>query len=197
MELLTLKQSHAGSWTSKSHVAASFTADGRYIVSVDEKSNICIRDHYRNISIRSKKAMKSVFSCEHFFPEGVTVAVPWVTVEGREARLHKSNMASSFPFEQNHETLVKYRNQNLFSLGSCLRTTGAASIAATWPEEKLPVPSMQVNRGDMQNDLSDCHYQPGQESAFLAPTSSLVIVTGSCSGMIRLFRYLRSPAKVC
>ncbi|XP_042404841.1 uncharacterized WD repeat-containing protein C18H10.05-like [Zingiber officinale] len=186
-------QKFRGSWKSKSHVAASVTADGRYIVSVGEKSNICIRDHYSDMGIPSKKAMKSVFSCEHFFPEGVTVAVPWVTVEGGEACLHKSQMASSVPFEQNPEIFVKYRNQNLFSLGSCLRTTGAASISATWPEEKLPASSTQVKLPD----LSDCHHQSGQEPALPVATSSLVFVTGSCSGMIRLFRYLRSPAKVC
>ncbi|XP_074588804.1 uncharacterized protein LOC141844704 [Curcuma longa] len=119
-------QKFGGSWRSKSHVAASFTADGRHIVSVGEKSNICIRDYCSSMGIPSRKATKAVFSCEHFFSEGVTVAVPWVTAASRE-----SNTPSSIP-------LAKCRNRSLFPLGSCLRAgAGAASASATWPEEKL------------------------------------------------------------
>ncbi|XP_042455214.1 WD repeat-containing protein 44-like [Zingiber officinale] len=117
-------QKFGGTWKSrKNHATASFTADGRHIVSVGEKSNICIREYCSSMGIRFKKATKA----EHFFSEGVTVAVPWVTAS------HESNTPS------NSIPLAKCRNRSLFSLGSCLRSSasGAASASATWPEEKL------------------------------------------------------------
>ncbi|WOL03515.1 WD repeat-containing protein 44-like [Canna indica] len=185
-------ETFGGSWKSKGHVVASFTADGRHIVSVDENSNISIRD-YDNSDFTSAKGAKSVYPREHFFSEGVTVAVPWPSIGKKEAH-------SSIPLEQVSEPFVKIQHQKFFSLGSCFRATGYPSISATWPEEKLParpISSEQVyHHTRTHNNLSQpCQGRKGLGS--LLDASSLVIVTGSCSGTIRLFRYSRILVKFC
>ncbi|KAJ8493412.1 hypothetical protein OPV22_015133 [Ensete ventricosum] len=181
-----LVQKFGGSWKSKSSVAASFTSDARYIVSIDENSNICIRD-YSNSAIPLSKGVKSIYPWVRFFTEGVTVAGPWPGIETRGAYSYNTSRHSSAPFEHFPKSVSLCRHRDFFSLGSCF-SAGGTSRASTWPEEKLPVipipPSERVNHNRMHHLC-----QQYQESESLVAKSRLLIVTGSCSGMIRLFNY--------
>lgn len=116
--------------------------------------------------------MKSVFPCEHFFSEGITVAVTRPSIGKREASVHRNRPRSSVPVE------YRYKNHYTFSFASCFRGN-----SATWPEDKLPA----------MPEFSEL----GSEPESLMATSSLFIVTGSCNGMIRLFNYTRLPGKFC
>ncbi|THU62815.1 hypothetical protein C4D60_Mb01t09100 [Musa balbisiana] len=187
-------QKFGGSWKSKSYVAASFTSDARYTVSIDGNSNICIRD-YSSAAIPLSKGVKSIYPSERFFTEGVTVAVPWPGIETRGAYSYNTSIRSSAPFGHFPQSVSQCQHRDFVSLGSCFSAGGTLRASATWPEEKLPVipiPSERVNHNHMHHLC-----QRYQESESLVATSRLLIVTGSCNGMIRLFSYSRSPIRFC
>ncbi|URD74984.1 WD domain, G-beta repeat [Musa troglodytarum] len=187
-------QEFGGSWKSKSYVAASLTSDARYIVSTDENSNICVRD-YSSSAIPLSKGVKSIYPCEPFFTEGVTVAVPWPVIETRGAYSCNTSIHSSAPFEHFPKSVSQCQHRDFFTLGSCFSAGGTPRASATWPEEKLPVIPILSERVNHNHMHHPC--QRYQESESLVATSRLLIVTGSCSGMVRLFNYSRSPVRLC
>lgn len=175
-------------------MAASFTSDARYTVSIDGNSNICIRD-YSSAAIPLSKGVKSIYPSERFFTEGVTVALPWPGIETRGAYSYNTSIRSSAPFGHFPQSVSQCQHRDFVSLGSCFSAGGTLRASATWPEEKLPVipiPSERVNHNHMHHLC-----QRYQESESLVATSRLLIVTGSCNGMIRLFSYSRSPIRFC
>ncbi|KAH0969664.1 hypothetical protein GBA52_028456 [Prunus armeniaca] len=56
-------------------MSTSFTSNGKHIISVGEDSHVYLWDH-DGFCVSSSKQIRSVKSCEYFFCEGVSVAVP-------------------------------------------------------------------------------------------------------------------------
>ncbi|KAI7735857.1 hypothetical protein M8C21_014160 [Ambrosia artemisiifolia] len=93
---------------------ASFTSDGRHIVSASEDSNVYVWDcGNQNKSCFSKQ--KTVRSYEWFYA-GASVALPW---SGRNAATNSMPPCN-------------------FSLGQDFFLESGPKASATWPEEKLP-----------------------------------------------------------
>ncbi|PKI45499.1 hypothetical protein CRG98_034109 [Punica granatum] len=57
------------------HSIASFTSDGKHVISANEDSSVCIWNYTNQEKTRSRA--KSVLSCESFFSDNVSIAIPW------------------------------------------------------------------------------------------------------------------------
>lgn len=174
----------------KSHISASFTSDGRYIVSVGEDSNVYVW----NCDMLSKpcsKEAKSIRSFELFFSDGVSVAVPWPKMEHRRGSCTNGLHLPSPPLKILEPSTWLWDSECLY-LGSWLFTDGASRVG---PEEKLPKLPQISSDSDIPNMCKPknemlCRYP---QLTSLAAVWSLVIVTASSDGCIRSFHNYGLP----
>ncbi|KAM0939754.1 putative transcription factor WD40-like family [Dioscorea sansibarensis] len=173
---------------SKSQSYASFTSDGRYIVSVDEDSHVYIWNY--NVSrLSSLKGAKTIRSCERFSSEGVSVAVPWPGIDRRGAGLGFNNVLASSSPQRILEPSIWLRDPDCFSLGVCFFTDSPSrGSAATWPEEKL------IQSSTTTEDHRHSHHFHCLTT--ISATWSLVIVTASHDGSIRSFHNFGLPVRL-
>ncbi|KAJ8765267.1 hypothetical protein K2173_011964 [Erythroxylum novogranatense] len=186
---------------SGSQMSASFTSAGRHIISVGEDCRVYVWN-YDDLCIPSSKHIKSVRSCEYFFAECVSVAVPWLGV-GRESKTTRSGRLHSCL--QREDCASWRRDSDRFSLGNWFFMDGPRrGSSATWPEEKL-LPLWEVP--DIENDYH--HYQPPRSLAdqqadnddapdYSVPSEAwgLVIVTAGMDGKIRTFHNYGLPIRL-
>lgn len=105
---------------SGSQMCGSFTSGGNHIISIGQDSHVYIwnTSDFQNPST-TKPSKSHNRSCEYFFSEGVTVAIPWSS----------SMMMSTHQIQMDMEQRF---SRAWFSMdGSCRGSM-------TWPEEKLP-----------------------------------------------------------
>lgn len=135
--------------------------------------------NYNQPHLQSSKAKRSARSCEYFFLEGVSVALPWSSIKTT------MNKDASPETEDHHSDSCScvIRDPERFSLPSWFSMdVSCKGSAVTWPEEKLPfceLPSIQD---------ADCRNY--------SATWGLVIVTAGCDGMIRTFHNYGFPTKI-
>ncbi|XP_071722197.1 uncharacterized protein [Rutidosis leptorrhynchoides] len=165
---------------SRSQMSASFTSTGKHIISVGEDS--CV--YVWNYEDPSSKLKKSVKSCEHFFSERVSVAVPWSTENVDLRSSVKSKMQ-----------VRKDNYSERFSLGSWFfnDVVPTSKGSATWPEEKLPIWDLMANEGDICN-LN--HQRKVDGNSSMPDSWGLVIVTGGWDGTIRTFHNYGLPVSL-
>ncbi|KAL9164351.1 hypothetical protein ABFS82_06G099200 [Erythranthe guttata] len=160
-------------------ISASFTSDGKHIVSASEDSNVYIWKYadQEDSSFLQPKAVKS-FEC---FSSDASVAIPWPGIK------------ASGPHESSNKPLP-------FSLSTSLSlsqdyfldsiTKGSSSAYATWPEEKLPISS------SLMSGISKSQYRFFKNSCQSSSDShawGLVIVTSGWDGRIRSFHNYGLP----
>ncbi|XP_050206866.1 uncharacterized protein LOC126656360 [Mercurialis annua] len=165
---------------SGSQMSASFTSTGRHIISVGEDCRVYVWDYDTPLS----KHKKSVRSCEHFFSQGVSVAVPW---SGMRTEL-KDMDSGRFKSEEGGS---RRRDSERFSLGNWLFADGPCrGSSATWPEEKLPLWDIPIAEEECQ--------QPQYENTTnaLSDAWGLVIVTAGRDGRIRTFHNYGLPVRL-
>ncbi|KAF4366330.1 uncharacterized protein LOC115714531 [Cannabis sativa] len=176
-----LTHKYKGLPKSGSQVSASFTSSERHIISVGEDSHVYIWNHDA-LSAPSSKQTKSVRSCEHFFHDGVSVAIPWSGM-GTE----QNNLSNA----QDHlETTSWTRDSERFSLGSWFSIDGTCKGSATWPEEKLPL--WDISFTEDHDSLQQHHHNP----TAISETWGLVIVTAGLDGTIRTFHNYGLPVRL-
>ncbi|KAF6154895.1 hypothetical protein GIB67_018332 [Kingdonia uniflora] len=183
---------YKGLRNSGSQMSASFTSDGRHIISVGEDSRVYIWD-YNSLCTTSSKHAKSVRSCEHFFFEGASVAIPWSEPEPLQILEHC-------------ETSSWIRDSDRFSLSSWFSMDGQTRNSATWPEEKLPLWTMPISEHHIhhrrqqyhlqhhQND-HQVHYLYGPLHHHYIHTAHMVIVAAGWDGVIKTFHNYGSPTR--
>ncbi|WOK97335.1 2-deoxy-glucose resistant protein 2-like [Canna indica] len=165
----------------KCQLSASFTSDGRHIISMGEDSNVHIWNFDKSGELQ-RRGVKSVRSSEFFFSKGALIAVPWPGMMGRETAMSNSIHNSSQP---NREPVTWLMNPDCFSLGKQLFSDCSSRLSATWPEEKLSLPSMK------QLHPEDCwSFVPA------AGMWSSVIVTAGNDGTIRCFHNYGFPIRL-
>ncbi|CAK9142647.1 unnamed protein product [Ilex paraguariensis] len=182
---------------SGSQMSASFTSTGRHIVSIGEDSRIYVWN-YDNPSIPSSKQPKSVRSCEHFFFEGVSVAIPWSGI-GTEQK-------GSSLITQDPQGSSCVRDSERFSLASWFSMDGSCKGSVTWPEERLPLWDIPVSEHEHDDPLHSnhdhcCQVQHQRSNASHSygvslATWGLVIVTAGRDGMIRTFHNYGLPVRI-
>ncbi|KAJ6846350.1 WD repeat-containing protein 44-like [Iris pallida] len=118
-----------------SQISASFTLDGRHIISASEDSNVCVWTHDTNDSSISNH-VKTSKSCEQFISSHASVAIPW---HGQALRgpapevIHENHGDTS----SNNNT-VSLSPAGSFTLSNDLCSEFLPKGSVTWPEEKLP-----------------------------------------------------------
>jgi hypothetical protein len=178
-------------------MSASFTSKGRHIISVGEDCRVYVWN-YDGLCTPWSKHTKSVRSCEYFFSEGVSVAVPW-SGPGTELRGLSSRSLRSYVQTEGDASWM--RDSDRFSLGSWFFMDGRCRWgSATWPEEKLPTWDVPVLEDEYQNqqteDLHQQHCVNTNDQISLPDAWGLVIVTAGWDGKIKTFHNYGLPIKL-
>ncbi|PIN14455.1 WD40 repeat-containing protein [Handroanthus impetiginosus] len=159
-------------------ISASFTPDGKHIISASEDSNVYIWNYtdHRDSSFPHPKVVKS-FEC---FPSDASVAIPWPGL--KLSQLHEISI-NPLPF----------LSSTCFSLSQeFLDSTSKGS--ATWPEEKLPSSPKAAT-----SPLGKSHYKLFKTSCQNSLNSHAwgrVIVTAGWDGRIRSFHNYGLPVPI-
>ncbi|KAL0543568.1 hypothetical protein IC582_018667 [Cucumis melo] len=186
---------------SGSQMSASFTKSGKHIVSVGEDSRVYMWS-YDSLCLPSTKETKSQQSCEHFFSDGVSVAIPWPGI-GTEPKCFSNNQPQ-FSYRKNYQRAASWtRDTDRFSLSNWFSADGLFRGSATWPEERLPLwdlPIADDEDGNLQHH--DCHQKKlnshcdAHNDGSQLETWGLVIVVAGLDGTIKTFHNYGLPIKL-
>ncbi|RZR79984.1 hypothetical protein BHM03_00005865 [Ensete ventricosum] len=187
---------NVGHRKAKNQLSASFSSDGRHVVSVGEDSNVYIwnYDGSGNLPCRGAKLIRS---SEYFFSKGASIAVPWpgMGCNYREAIVNNSNHTSSQP-QKISEQVFWLKNPDCFSLGTWPFSDGSSRVSATWPEEKL---SLQTKHRLQPEDCHQHYHHLHHDYWSLPPMASTwnsVIVTAGDDGALRSFHNFGLPIRL-
>lgn len=178
-----------------SQISASFTDNGAHIVSASKDSNVYIWN--RRSEDGPTTQPKSHRSCEHFFSNNASVAIPW---SGRTCRSYVlPNKSGEYTYPDLSVPTLRGSKQSLFSsanhlsLGNGLFSESASKGSATWPEEKLPCsnssPASSAKHKSQPKLLKSVF-----PSRVISPqTWGMVIVTAGWDGRIRSYQNYGLP----
>ncbi|KAG0460431.1 hypothetical protein HPP92_020325 [Vanilla planifolia] len=198
----TLIHKFKGFRNTSSQISASLTANGKYVISASEDSQVYVwrydADTHPN---RSKGVVTLTQSYEHFRCLDVTVAVPWPDVRLSSGRISgydegkQSSINCTANSKSNSAMVTDAGDQDSpFSQAyRCLNTTTdhvSDRMSATWPEEKL-LPTSGKHSFHRSGDLSGGSLLVQSRLAW-----GMVIVTGSRGGEIRVFQNFGLPVRV-
>ncbi|KAL3846152.1 hypothetical protein ACJIZ3_003555 [Penstemon smallii] len=149
-------------------ISASFTSDGKHIISASEDSNVYIWNY---IGKKESKSTKS-FEC---FSSDSSIAIPWSGLKGTNSKNgSKSN---------------KLRESSINSLLSQEFLDSSSKISATWPEENLPVSSRwALGKSEYKLVKSCCQSSSNSSHAW-----GLVMVTAGWDGKIKSYHNYGLP----
>ncbi|XP_026427482.1 WD repeat-containing protein 44-like [Papaver somniferum] len=204
---------YKGIRNSGTQLSASFTLDGKHIISASEDSNVYVWNHSCHDRTSISPA-KSIWSCERFFSNNVSVALPWCGWKSENSPVASTTPLARVPEDPPERNLEENRSQesrviekspntlqlsspNGFSLGpACYSDTPVPKGSATWPEEKLPHSSSMLVASVLCK--SRCRFLKNScKSTLTAPHAwSLMIVTASWDGRIRSFQNYGLPVHV-
>ncbi|GLU12517.1 hypothetical protein SLE2022_291910 [Rubroshorea leprosula] len=187
---------------SGSQISASFTSTGRHIISVGEDCHVYVWN-YNNFGIQSQKHKKSVSSCERFFCEDVSVAVPW-SGPGL-GQMHVGVGPHCCSTGHDHlEGASRIRESGQFCLGNWLSmdVPSFRGSSATWPEEKLHLWDVTFGEDEVYASRTADHKQQQHHcwrtsnSMVPSETWGLVIVAAGWDGRIKTFRNHGMPVRL-
>ncbi|CAA3003095.1 WD repeat-containing 44 [Olea europaea subsp. europaea] len=164
---------------------ASFTSDGRHIVSASEDSNVYMWNYVGGEKYPTASHPKSSRSFECFSSDA-SIAIPWSGL--------KNGLASS-ELQEPPNDLLPFSLSTHFSLGQEFFLDSSSKGSATWPEEKLPITSPQ----SVTSPMCKSRYKLFKTSCQSSSTShawGLVIVTAGWDGRIRSFHNYGLPITV-
>ncbi|XP_026392268.1 WD repeat-containing protein 44-like isoform X1 [Papaver somniferum] len=194
---------------SSSQISASVTANGKYVVSASENSNVYVWKHEGESRPSRTKGVTVTQSYEHFHCQDVSVAIPWTGLVGTNGPEDENSgslsLLSTESSVNNHSTpaLVHEANNKRESSPSlygrtnspCHGTIASVSnsyffdkFSATWPEEKL-VSAAKKRSPNVSTDFSTILKQG--RSAW-----GMVIVTAGLRGEIRTFQNFGLPVRI-
>lgn len=191
-----------------SQISASLASNGKYVISASEDSHVYVWKHEGDSRPSRSKGVTVTRTYEHFHCQDVSVAIPWPGIQDDTCSLEQNglfgNQLDDIPVANHPPTPVEEVNNGTHegspSLSGCSSsplhgTISSATnsyffdrISATWPEEKLHLPTK--NRSprvsvDFSNGL-------GQEKS----AWGMVIVTAGLRGEIRTFQNFGFPVRI-
>ncbi|XP_022761848.1 WD repeat-containing protein 44-like isoform X2 [Durio zibethinus] len=187
-----------------SQISATFSQDGKQIISASEDSNVYIWNYINHEKNCSK--VKNISSCESFLSYNASVAIPWCGIETIPETLASPELRgdvrrNGLTNGQKHqnpkldlEQLMPHSSPDCFSLTRVLLESLKGG-SPTWPEETLPNASSATIASDM------CKFElKVLKSAYQSMLSShkwgLVIVTASWDGRIRTYLNYGLPIRL-
>ncbi|KAM7276787.1 hypothetical protein ACFE04_018653 [Oxalis oulophora] len=192
-----------GLQNSSSQLCASFTSDGKRVVSACEDSNVYIWN-YANEGKQMSKA-KKVLSCEHFLSSSASVAIPWLGFSSSHSisRNISSELQSlSLPkyaeerdylhldSGQSSQHQSPFSSPEHFSSRQGFFSESISRGSATWPEEKLPPSSSSIVSSKSHYKYLKTYFQNTLDSSNVW---GLAIVTAGWDGRIRSFQNFGLP----
>ncbi|OVA14741.1 WD40 repeat [Macleaya cordata] len=200
---------YKGLRNSGSQISASFTLDGKHIISASEDSNVYVWN-YGSHDRPAVSPAKNIWSCERFFSSNVSVAIPWCgwrsgnSVVSTTPSAHQvsgdplgrnleENRSQHYHLDDKSSNTLPLSSPDCFSLGPGCFAEALPKGSATWPEEKLPTSTSLV----VASVLCKSHYRFLKNSCQSTLTSPhawcLVIVTAGWDGRIRSFQNYGLP----
>ncbi|KZV44902.1 hypothetical protein F511_17881 [Dorcoceras hygrometricum] len=168
------------------HLSASFTSDGKHIISASEDSSVHLWNYMgqEESSFLHPKAIRS-FEC---FSADASVALPWPGLQTRNPmdRLQSRKLPGS------SITYLPFSTSTRFLLSQEFFVDSSSKGSATWPEEKLPASNYEA-----ESSMSKSQYKLFKNSCQNLSSShayGLVIVTAGWDGRIRSFHNYGLPA---
>uniref|UniRef100_A0A7N0VM58 Uncharacterized protein n=1 Tax=Kalanchoe fedtschenkoi TaxID=63787 RepID=A0A7N0VM58_KALFE len=190
---------------SSSQTSASFTADGKHIVSANEDSNVHVWNYVNQE--KSATTAKTIESYESFSSQNASIAIPWPGV--KKSRILPDSLSTSpigyssqgAAAQHGHDvggdnTGMSLSSRDLLSMSRGFLLDFLTKGTSTWPEEKLPTPSPHgfspaAGRFEYKFLKSAC------QSLFSSPHLwGLVIVTAGWDGRIRTFLNYGLPMRL-
>lgn len=163
---------------------ASFTSDGKHIVSLSEGSNVCIWNHTGQDKNTSKP--KQIWSSESFLSNNASIAIPWCGIESMplspslgEDLIRRSSLSSP----------------DCFFMGRGFLSELVPKVSPTWPEETLldsgqTVVSPTMCKSEYKFLRGACK---GMSNSHLW---NQVIVTAGTDGYIKVYQNYGLPVRV-
>ncbi|KAM1851113.1 hypothetical protein ACFX13_015221 [Malus domestica] len=169
------------------HMSASFTSDGKHIVSASDDSNVRIWNCNSQDTTSSRS--RNIWSCESFVSHNSMIAIPWNGVNSLPGTLASPRFIGDFP-----RSSLDYPLKHL-NLDEKVEQKSLPRGTATWPEEKLvnssPVPvSPMMCRSEYKFLKSACQSMSGSSHMW-----GLVIVTASLDGRIKTYHNYGLPIR--
>uniref|UniRef100_A0A1D1ZEI3 Putative WD repeat-containing protein C3H5.08c n=1 Tax=Anthurium amnicola TaxID=1678845 RepID=A0A1D1ZEI3_9ARAE len=181
---------YGGLRKAKNQLSASFTSDGRYIVSVSEDSRVYVWNYVSDSP--SSKGTRSVRSCACFSSKDVSIAIPWPGTDRLEpdSRSRSSHLQPQKMFAPS--TCIE--GAECFSLGAWFFSDCQSRASATWPEEKLGLSAGDATVGYCPLNGYDDHQH--YLNSLPPATWSRVIVTAGHDGTIKSFHNYGLPVRL-
>ncbi|CAJ2667422.1 unnamed protein product [Trifolium pratense] len=172
-----------------SPMCASFTSDGKHILSACEDSNVYLWNVNQEESIPTKST--KVRSSERFF-SNASVAVPW---HGLTAQITENEQLNILDKKSPQVAIQLHPNPPAsFSLGQEFFLESFPKGSATWPEEKLPIPSSKTKKTSLLRKSEYKFLKSSCKSTICAHAWGMVIVTAGWDGRIKSFQNYGLPA---
>ncbi|KAF9685965.1 hypothetical protein SADUNF_Sadunf03G0109500 [Salix dunnii] len=195
------KFSASGLRSAVNQTSASFTSDGKHIVSTSEDFNVHV---WNNASQERTSRAKNIQSCESFLSQNASVAIPWRGIETIPGTLSSPESTCGNSFKSDHKR-PKFRgdldqkklssSSDCFSLARGFLLESLTRGSATWPEEKLPNSSPKTAsptkcRPEFKYLKNACH------NMLSSHMWGLVIVTAGWDGRIRTYLNYGLPLRL-
>ncbi|KAM1788348.1 hypothetical protein ACFX11_038657 [Malus domestica] len=187
------------------HTSASFTTDGKHIVSASDDSNVHIWNF--NSQDMTSSRLRKIWSCESFVSHNSIIAIPWNGVNSLPGTLPSPRFIGDVPqssidyplkhlnFDEKLEQKMHLSSPDCFSLGRGFLLESLPRGTPTWPEEKLvnssPVPvSPTMCSSEYKFLKKACQSMSGSSHMW-----GLVIVTAGWDGRIRTYHNYGLPIR--
>ncbi|KAI4307073.1 hypothetical protein L6164_030303 [Bauhinia variegata] len=171
-----------------SQVSASFTSDGKQILSACEDSNIYLWNVSQEESVPTKA--KNIRSCERFFSNASVVA-PWCGLKSQNSE----NEHNLDVLDQSSPQTLRLNSPACFSLGQEFFLESFPKGSATWPEENLPTSSPKAKTSALHKSQYK-FFKSSCKSTSSSHAWGMVIVTAGLDGRIKSFHSYGLPVPV-
>ncbi|PWA95728.1 G-protein beta WD-40 repeat-containing protein [Artemisia annua] len=164
---------YKGQRNAGNQLCASFTSDGKHIVSACEDSNVYIWncDNQKEPSLYQQKTVKSF----EYFSGDASVVLPWSGLKLGMSSGNGWNLGAG----------LSSSSPSYFSIGHEFFLESVPKGSATWPEEKLPASSPGLSSPLCKSQFK--FFKSSCQSSAGCQTWGLVIVTAGWDGHIRSF----------
>ncbi|KAJ7952187.1 putative WD-repeat protein [Quillaja saponaria] len=195
-----------GPRNAESQMLASFTSDGKHIVSVGEDSNVCIWNYTSQDKTSSKP--KNIRSLECFSSHNASIAIPWCGIEPMPGTplspaVSGDMWGSSLRNGNKYHNVEEDLNQKLsisspdcFSLSRGFLLESLPKGSATWPEEKLADSSPTIVSPTMCKSEYKFLKSACQGISSSPHLWGALIVTAGWDGRIRVYHNYGLPVRL-
>ncbi|KAK9275878.1 hypothetical protein L1049_023152 [Liquidambar formosana] len=187
-----------------SQISASFTSDGKHIVSASEDSNVYVWNY--TSQDRTSSRVKNIWSSESFLSHNASIALPWGGMKTMSATLPSPTFVGRMPgisfkkgqeghhFDENSHHKMPFSSPDCFPLSRGFLLESLPKGTATWPEEKLPSP-MALSPTMCKSEYK--FLKSAWQSTISSPHMwGLVIVTAGWDGRIRTYQNYGLPIRL-